>query len=130
ERSAAARRPRAVRRRPARHRAQSGPSLPLRFTYPSRRSSGARRCEHRTMTEITVTLEDSGEAYVALVVGDLPEVRDSVALDSHEDADSIPALEGLVLDFDFYGRLVGLRITGSVESVLAPSLVESAERRS
>jgi hypothetical protein len=82
------------------------------------------------MTEITVTVEDSGEAYVALVVGALPEVRDSVALDSHEDADSIPALDGLVLDFDHYGRLVGLRITGSVESILAPSLVESAERSS
>jgi hypothetical protein len=80
------------------------------------------------MAEITVTLEASGEAYVALVVGPAPEVRDSVALDGLEDADTIPALDRLVLDFDHYGRLVGLRITGSVDSILAPSLVESAER--
>jgi hypothetical protein len=80
------------------------------------------------MAEITVTLEASGEAYVALVVGGLPEVRDSVALDGLEEAGTIPALDGLVLDFDHYGRLVGLRITGSVDSVLAPSLLESAER--
>jgi hypothetical protein len=80
------------------------------------------------MAEITVTLEASGEAYVALVVGALPEVRDSVALDELEEAGTIPALDGLVLDFDHYGRLVGLRITGSVDSILAPSLLESAER--
>jgi hypothetical protein len=80
------------------------------------------------MAEITVTLEASGEAYVALVVGALPEVRDSVALDGLEEAGTIPALDGLVLDFDHYGRLVGLRITGSVDSILAPSLVESAGR--
>jgi hypothetical protein len=80
------------------------------------------------MAEITVTLEASGEAYVALVVGGLPEVRDSVALDGLEEAGTIPALDGLVLDFDHYGRLVGLRITGSVDSILAPSLLESAER--
>ena len=79
------------------------------------------------MAEITVTLEASGEAYVALVVGALPEVRDSVALDALEEAGTIPALDGLVLDFDHYGRLVGLRITGSVDSILAPSLLESAE---
>jgi len=33
-----------------------------------------------------------------------------------------------VLDFDHYGRLVGLRVTGSADSVLAPSLLESATR--
>jgi hypothetical protein len=79
------------------------------------------------MAEITVTLEASGEAYVALVVGALPEVRDSVALDGLEEAGTIPALDGLVLDFDHYGRLVGVRITGSVDSILAPSLLESAD---
>ena len=81
------------------------------------------------MAEITVTLEDSGEAYVALVVGVSPEVRDSVALDALEEADTIPALDGLLLDFDHYGRLVGLRITGSVDSVLAPSLLDSVRCR-
>lgn len=79
------------------------------------------------MAEIAVTVEDSGEAYVALVVGRAPEVRYSVALDALEEADAIPALEGLVLDFDHYRRLVGLRVTGSADSILAPSLLESAE---
>jgi hypothetical protein len=80
------------------------------------------------MAEITVTLQASGEAYLALVVGVSPEVRESVALDALEEADTIPALDRLVLDFDHYGRLAGLRITGSVDSILAPSLLESAHR--
>ena len=67
------------------------------------------------MPEIAVTLDDDGGAYVALVVGDPPEVRESVALDALE-----------VLDFDFYGRLIGLRVTGSADSVLAPSLLDAA----
>jgi predicted enzyme related to lactoylglutathione lyase len=78
------------------------------------------------MAEIDVKLSASGEAYVALVVGAPPEVRDSVALDALEAADDIPALDGLVLDFDHYGRVVGLRITGSADSTLAPSLIEAA----
>jgi hypothetical protein len=79
--------------------------------------------------EIDITLETSGEAYVALVVGPPPEVRDSVALDALEEADAIPALESLVLDFDHYGRLVGLRITGGADSALAPSLLQAARTR-
>jgi hypothetical protein len=78
--------------------------------------------------EITVTVDASGGAYVGLVAGALPEVRDSVSLDSLAEADSIPALERLELDFDFYGRLIGLRVTGSADSVLAPSLLEAAAR--
>jgi predicted enzyme related to lactoylglutathione lyase len=78
------------------------------------------------MAEIVVTVEASGEAYVALVVGAPPEVRNSVELDALEAADAIPALDGLVLDFDHYGRVVGLRITGAVDSILAPSLLEAA----
>jgi hypothetical protein len=78
------------------------------------------------MPEIAVTLDDDGSAYVALVVGDAPEVRESVALDALEDAGEVPALDRLVLDFDFYGRLVGLRVTGSADSVLAPSLIDAA----
>jgi predicted enzyme related to lactoylglutathione lyase len=78
------------------------------------------------MAEIKVTVEASGEAYVALVVGAPPEVRDSVALDALEAADEIPALDGIELDFDHYGRLAGLRITGSADSILAPSLLEAA----
>lgn len=77
------------------------------------------------MAEIAVTVKASGEAYVALVVGAAPEVRDSVALDALEAADAIPALDGLVLDFDHYGRV---RVTGAADSILAPSLLEAAER--
>ena len=78
------------------------------------------------MAEIAVTVTDAGEAYVALVVGAPPEVRDSVALDELEAADTIPALDGIVLDFDHYGRVVGLRVTGAADSVLAPSLIDAA----
>jgi hypothetical protein len=77
--------------------------------------------------EIAVVVEPSGAASVALVVGPAPEVRDSVALDALEEANAIPALESLVLDFDHYGRLVGIRVTGAAHSVLAPSLMEAAE---
>jgi hypothetical protein len=78
------------------------------------------------MAEIVVTVDGSGGAYVALVVGDAPAVRDSVALDAHDEADRIPALDAVTLDFDHYGRLVGLRVAGAAESVLAPSLLEAA----
>jgi hypothetical protein len=79
------------------------------------------------MAEITVAVTASGEAYVALVVGAAPEVRNSVALEALEEADTIPALDGLVLDFDYYGRLVGLRTTRTADSILAPSLLQAAE---
>jgi hypothetical protein len=78
------------------------------------------------MPDIAVRLDDDGGAYVALVVGAPPEVRESVALDALEEAGEVPALDRLVLDFDFYGRLVGVRVTGSADSVLAPSLLEAA----
>ncbi len=80
------------------------------------------------MAEVAVTVQASGEAYVALVVGAAPEVRDSVELDALEAAETIPALDGLVLDFDHYGRLVGLRVTGAADSILPPSLLAPAER--
>jgi hypothetical protein len=78
------------------------------------------------MAEIAVTVEDSGEAYVPLVVGDVPEVRETVALDGLDEADRIAALEGLVLEFDHYGRIVGLRITRAADSILSPSLLAAA----
>ena len=80
------------------------------------------------MAEVTVSVGPTGEAYVTMVVGQPPEVRDSVALDALDEADSIPALESLVLDFDHYGRLLGIRVTGGADSVLAPSLLEAAQR--
>jgi len=79
------------------------------------------------MAELAVTVGASGEAYVALMVGAPPEVRDSVELGELAAADTIPALDGVVLDFDHYGRIVGLRITDSADSILAPSLLEAAE---
>jgi hypothetical protein len=48
-------------------------------------------------------------------------------LDPLEAADAIPALDNLVLDFDHYGRVVGLRITGAADSILAPSLLHAAQ---
>jgi hypothetical protein len=80
------------------------------------------------MAQIAVTVTASGEAYVALVVGRAPEVRHSVALDALEATDTVPALDGLELDFDHYGRVVGLRVTGAADGILSPSLLEAAER--
>jgi hypothetical protein len=79
------------------------------------------------MAEIRVTLSETGEAYVGLAGPDPPEVRESVALDGLEEAEGLPALESLVLDFDFYGRLVGLRVTSAASSALAPALLDAAE---
>ena len=79
------------------------------------------------MAELSVTVGESGEAYVALVLGAPPEVRDAVALDEHDEAGRVPALNGIVLEFDHYGRLVGLRVTGAADSVLAPSLIDAAD---
>ena len=62
-------------------------------------SGGRRPASILPVAEIAVTVKASGEAYVALVVGIAPEVRDSVALDALDAADEIPALDGLVLDF-------------------------------
>jgi hypothetical protein len=73
---------------------------------------------------VTVTVLASGAAYVALGAGPAPEVKYSVALDALQDADTIPALEAIVLDFDHYRRLVGIRVESSVDSVLPPSLLE------
>jgi hypothetical protein len=49
-------------------------------------------------------------------------------LDALEAADAIPALDNLMLDFDHYGRVVGLRITSAAESILAPCLLQAAQR--
>jgi hypothetical protein len=80
------------------------------------------------MPEIRVTLSEDGQAYVGLAGDAPPEVRDSVALDALEEAEAIPALDSLVLDFDFYGRLVAIRVLGSADSALAPALIDAAER--
>jgi len=82
------------------------------------------------MAEVRVTLGADGEAYVDLSGGARPEVRDSVPLDGLEEAEAIPALGSLVLDFDHYGRLIGIEVWPSAESVLAPALIDAAERSS
>ena len=80
------------------------------------------------MAEIAVTANDSGEAYVTLVVGAPPEVRASVALDELEAGGEVPALDRIVLDFDFYGRLAGIRVLNSADSALPPGFLDEAQR--
>ncbi len=74
------------------------------------------------MAEIPITTSPDQSAYIRLGDG---EVRDSVALGEHDEADRIPALDSLVLHFDFYGRLTAIEVTGSVGSVLPPRLIEN-----
>jgi hypothetical protein len=70
-----------------------------------------------------VTHGENGGATLRLAEG---EIRDSVSLDELEDADRIPALESLVLHFDFYGRLIAIEATGAAESVFPPDLSHSS----
>jgi hypothetical protein len=79
------------------------------------------------MAEIHITLTGDGEAYVGLAGPDPPAVRESVALDQLEEADRLAALDSMVLDFDFYGRLIGIRVTSAASSALAPALIDAAE---
>ena len=72
------------------------------------------------MAEISITGSPGGRAYLTL--GDA-EVRDSVDLSEHDEADRIPALDSLVLHFDFYGRLTAIEVTGAAASVLPPGLL-------
>jgi hypothetical protein len=74
--------------------------------------------------EIDITQSAGGKAYVTLGQG---EVRDSVDLSEHDEADRIPTLDSLVLHFDFYGRLTAIEISDAVGSVLPPELIEQAE---
>ena len=76
------------------------------------------------MAEVSITTAPGGRAYIAL--GDA-EVRDSVDLSEHEEADRIPALDSLVLHFDHYGRLTAIEISGAAGSVLPPALLEAAD---
>jgi len=71
---------------------------------------------------VDVTLSDGGHAYVRLGDG---EVRDSVELSEHDEADRIPTLDSLTLHFDFYGRLTAIEVTGAVGSVLPPALIDT-----
>jgi hypothetical protein len=73
------------------------------------------------VAEIEVQTGPNGRAYLRLGDG---EVRDSVALGEHDEADRIPTLDSLVLHFDFYGRLTAIEVTDSVSSVLPPPLID------
>jgi hypothetical protein len=73
------------------------------------------------MGDIRMTVGESGRAYIDL--GAAGEVRDSVALSEHDAVEQIPALESIVLHFDFYGRLAGIEVTDSADSVLPPALL-------
>ena len=73
------------------------------------------------MSEIVATVDESGSAYISL--GAEGETRDTVALSEHDAVEQIPALESIVLHFDFYGRLAGIEITDSAASVLPPALL-------
>jgi uncharacterized protein YuzE len=80
------------------------------------------------MAEIKITLDDAGRAYVSLSPSSTAGVRVSVALDGLEQADAIPALGVITLDFDHYRRLVGIEIQSAADSVLPPALLDEAER--
>jgi hypothetical protein len=75
----------------------------------------------RGVAEIPIMTSDGGRAYLKLGDG---EVRDSVELGTHDEADRIPTLDSLVLHFDFYGRLTAIEVTDSAPSVLPPGLLE------
>ncbi len=81
------------------------------------------------MAEITVVVEPTGEAYVTLVTGPAPEVRDSVALDALEEANAIPALESLVLDFDHYGLTPRMTAAGPARASSRPGRHDRWRRR-
>jgi hypothetical protein len=74
--------------------------------------------------EIDVNQSAGGKAYITLGQG---EVRDSVDLSEHDEADRIPTLDSLLLHFDFYGRLTAIEISGAVGSVLPPELIEQTD---
>jgi hypothetical protein len=78
--------------------------------------------------EIRTTVDANGRAYIDLATESGGEIRDSVALDDHDEADRVPALGSIVLHFDFYGRLARIEVTGSADSVLPPALLDDAER--
>ena len=88
-------------------------------------SDGAQLISIGTLAEVKLTLSRSGSAYLSLGSA---EVRDSVPLDAIDEADSVPALAAIVLDFDHYGRLVGINVLHSAESALPPTLLDKAER--
>ncbi len=79
------------------------------------------------MAEISVTVDGAGGAHVNLGGSSNAEIRHSVGLDALKEADIVPALGSIVLQFDHYGRLAGIEVTDAAASVLPPALLEDAE---
>jgi hypothetical protein len=79
------------------------------------------------MAEVSVRLGDDGGAWVDLAGAGGGALRDAVQLADHEEAARIAALDGLVLHFDFYGRLAAIEVTGAAGSVLPPALLDGAD---
>jgi hypothetical protein len=79
------------------------------------------------VVEIRATVDEGGGAILDLAGEGGGEIRDSVALDELEAAERVPALDSLVLHFDFYGRLARIEVTGSAGSVLPPALLDALD---
>ena len=77
------------------------------------------------MADIPTTVDENGRAYIDL--GSTGEIRDSVELSEHEASSQVPALDSIVLHFDFYGRLAAIEVTDSAASVLPPALIDAAD---
>ena len=78
------------------------------------------------MAEIGVTVEEAGRVHLNLTGLPMVEVRHSVELSALELAETVPALESIVLQFDHYGRLAGIEVTEAAHSVLPPELLDGA----
>jgi len=77
------------------------------------------------MAEISVTVE-AGRAHLNLTGLPMVKVRHSVELSGLEQTETVPALESIVLQFDYYGRLAGIEVTDAADSVLPPGLLQGA----
>ena len=78
------------------------------------------------MAEISVTVDEVGHAHLNLTGSARVEIRESVELSGLEQTETVPALESIVLQFDHYGRLVGIEVTDAADSVLPPGLLQGA----
>ena len=75
------------------------------------------------MANIALTVNEDGSALLDFSGGG--EIRESISLEDVPDGP--PALESLVLHFDFYGRLIAVEVTSSASSALPPGLLDQAE---
>ena len=78
--------------------------------------------DHSRMANIALTVNEDGSALLDFSGGG--EIRESISLEDVPDGP--PALESIVLHFDFYGRLARIEVTDSAASVLPPGLLDQA----